>query len=337
MSRAKSLPMLYGDLSRWALIAGDSLDLLQTFPARCVDAVVTDPPYGINISRKGWDGGPLSGPQVFEQFTEAWASEVARVLKPGGHLVAFGSPRTYHRLANGIEDGGLEIRDQLLWLHGRGVPKSGMRADGIALGLRPAYEPIVLARTALTGSATATIAQYGTGGLDIQSCRIDREDDRLGYWPSPLLLTHESNCSADRCQPSCAVRAVDRSGPKTPRLSRMFFIGKTTRVEREAGLERLPKQRHSAVFDSSTPLSRPRANVHPTVKPIELMRWLIRLTCPPGGLVLDPFSGSGSTGIAAALEDRQFVGIEQEPEYVRIARARISHWLEQQQISAAQS
>ncbi len=118
--------------------------------------------------------------------------------------------------------------------------------------------------------------------------------------------------------------AAPRRAPDAPPFSRLFYAGKVSRAEREAGLADLPKESRSFF---SEPSGRPRANVHPTVKPIALMRWLVRLTVPPGGLVLDPFAGSGSTGIATVLEGgRQFIGIEREPEYVQIARARIAHW-----------
>lgn len=327
MSRPGARPRLYGDLRTWALVAGDSLELLSRFPDRSVDSIVTDPPYGIDISRKGWDGGPLAGPQVFEQFSEAWASEAVRVLKPGGHLVAFGSPRTFHRLVGGVEDAGLEIRDTLVWLHGRGVPKAGVDPQGIGLGLRPAFEPILLARAPLRGSAATTIATFGTGGLNIEATRVPRSDGRPGYWPSPVILSHEPACDALSCTATCTAAAVDRLGSPHWPLSRMFFAAKTDRAEREAGLADLPATTNSGVFASDVALKRPRANAHPTVKPIDLMRWLVRLTCPPHGLVLDPFAGSGTTGIAAGLEGRQFIGIELESEYVRIARARLSHWL----------
>lgn len=323
---AKRRPQLYGDLTRWALIHADSIQLLRSFPDSSVDAVVTDPPYAIGFDGQDWDGGSLIQPLGFQAFSADWAAEVRRVLRPGGHVLAFGSPRTFHRMVSGIEDAGLEIRDMLLWLHGRGVPKSRILPGGISTTLKPAYEPILLARTPLKEhSAEANIAEHGTGGLNVDVCRQPRGDDTQGYWPSHIVLSHEADCEDEaRCAPGCAVSLIDASGrPGADSLSRLFNAAKTSRTEREAGLDSLPHA-NDEIFGGSKVL--PRANFHPTVKPIDLMRWLVRLAVPVGGLVLDPFAGSGSTGCAAVLEGRRFIGIEREPRFVPIARARLTHW-----------
>jgi DNA modification methylase len=333
------LPRLYGDLHDWALIAADSLLLLRSFPAACVDAVVTDPPYGLAFGGEDWDGGALAKPLGFQAFCADWAAEVQRVLKPGGHLLAFGSPRTFHRLVAGCEDVGLEIRDQLLWLHGAGVPKSGRLPGGISTTLKPAYEPILLARAPLAqGTVAANLAKYGTGGLNVDACRLPKiegavftSDPEPGYWPSPIVLEHQPQCQdgGAGCVPGCAVRVLDEAAADSREpVSRLFYAAKASRAEREAGLRGLCATR-KPLFDSGKPLKRARANVHPTVKPIELMRWVVRLVTPPGGLVLDPFTGSGSTGCAAVLEGRQFIGIEREVRFLPVARARLAHWTNQ--------
>lgn len=322
-------PVLYGDRARWGLIHGDAMAALDLLPEDCVDAVVTDPPYGLGFAGAAWDGGALAGAAGFENFTRQWAGAALRLLKPGGYLVCFGAPRTFHRLVVGIEDAGLEVRDQLLWLYGSGVPKSRTLPGGLGSALKPAYEPILLARAPLeTGTLVANAVLHGTGALNIEAARIvgarhanSNPCDQVGRWPANVLLGHEPECG-ERCSPNCVAGELDRVNPRA-RPSRFFYAAKASRAEREAGLEHVP-QRAAPVFSGRT--QRPRANVHPTVKPIALMRWLVRLAVPLGGVVLDPFTGSGSTGIAALLEGRQFLGMEREPEYVQIARARLAHW-----------
>ena len=331
----KARPILYGDLHDWALVAADSLSLLRLFPDACIDAVVTDPPYGLAFNGEAWDGGALAEPLGFQLFSADWAAEVRRVLKPGGHLLAFGSPRTFHRLVAGCEDVGLEIRDQLIWLHGAGMPKSGRLAGGVGTTLKPAFEPILLARAPLAkGTVTANLARYGTGGLNVDACRLPRTDGvkpDLGYWPSRIVLEHDLGCgmSGAGCVRDCAASILNSVAAESRApVSRLFYAAKASRAEREAGLDGLPST-NQPLFDSGKPLKRARANVHPTVKPLDLMRWLVKLVTPPGGVVLDPFTGSGSTGCAAVMEGRQFIGIEREERFLPIARARLSHWTSQ--------
>jgi DNA modification methylase len=314
--------------SRWEVRQGDCLAGLAALPAGSVDVVITDPPYGINFQGKAWDRPQVSPGershesrgQRYQEWCEQWASECLRVLKPGGHLASFGSPRTVHRLAAGIEDSGFELRDMLMWLHGQGYPKTrNMTGEwtGWGTGLKPAYEPIVLARRAPDGPISASVARHRTGALHIDACRVS--DHR---WPPNLLLSHLPECTETRCVDGCPVGEL---GPR----ARFFYCAKPNRRERDAGCEHLPRQtiqtfkigredEEKAERDGSL-------NVHPTVKPIELMRWLVRLLCPPGGLVLDPFTGSGTTGCAALLEQARFLGFEQDSDYARIARGRIEH------------
>lgn len=326
------LPVLYGDRRRWGLLHADALELLRLLPDRSVDAVVTDPPYGIGFGGHEWDGGNLVVGNGFERWTTAWAQEVRRILRPGGYLAAFGAPRTMHRLVAGIENAGLEIRDQVLWVYGSGMPKCRRIPGDLGTTLKPAYEPIVLARAPLDGTTEQNRARWGTGVLDIGATRV-RDEVRpdvmtagqiIRRWPANLGLLHSLGCSKQSCEGQCAVRQIDAQAGAD--VSRFFYAAKAARSEREAGLEDLPATTARVGFNAT---QTPRANVHPTVKPLSVMRWLVRLVVPSYGVALDPFSGSGSTGCAALLEDRQFIGIECQADYIEIARRRLTHWAEQ--------
>jgi site-specific DNA-methyltransferase (adenine-specific) len=318
------------------LLQGDCMEVLSTLEPASVDAIVTDPPYGIGF-RERWDSTAireavaraghkrLSQNQAFEVWSRTWASECRRVLKPGGFFAAFGSPRTYHRLTCGVEDGGLEIRDTLMWIYAKGMSKSRRYPGGRATTLKPAFEPIVLARRELQGNTEETIDAFGTGALNTESCRVE------GRHPANVILGHDVSCREGICAPGCAVAMADAyvDGSRS-RLapSRFLFCPKASRAERDAGCEQLQHRRLS-FFEHGNKGSKGSArthNPHPTVKPLELMRWLVRLLCPPGGLVLDPTTGSGTTGAAALLEERRFIGIELDPDYLEIAAARIAHW-----------
>lgn len=313
---------LYRDQEdRFGVVHGDALQLLERLPTACVDAIVTDPPYGIGFAKAAWDRPTMNqanGAEGFAAWTAAWASAARRVLKPGGPLVAFGAPRTFHRLAVGVEDAGFDLRDTVMWLCGQGVPKGRRLPGGFSTTLRPGYEPILLARSPLTRIAGEMRVQPTTGLL------------RVGYsgtrWPQNVVLTHTARCRPERCAPKCPTRLLDRVHPEQ-RPSRFFYAPKASRREREAGCEHLPASTRQ-LFGSKRQGGAPRHNTHPTVKPLGLMRWLVQLICPEGGIVLDPFAGSGSTGIAAVLECRGFVGIERDPEYLEIACARLAHWSE---------
>ncbi|HMJ74015.1 MAG TPA: site-specific DNA-methyltransferase [Solirubrobacterales bacterium] len=318
------------------LLEGDCLEVLGGLEPESVDAIVTDPPYGIGFQHERWDSAAireaaaraghdrLNPNEAFEAWCRIWASECRRVLKPGGFLAAFGSPRTYHRLACGVEDAGLEIRDTLMWLYAEGMSKSRHYPGGRATTLKPAFEPIVLARRELDGTTEETIARHGTGALNIESCRVE------GRHPANVILGHGPDCEEGSCAPGCAVAdatdACASEGRSRLAPSRFLYCPKASRAERDAGCERLP-QRALDLFPNAQGGKKPSnaRNPHPTVKPLDLMRWLVRLLCPPGGLVLDPTAGSGTTGAAAVLEGRRFLGVELEPSYVQIAAARIAH------------
>lgn len=327
MSAASKVALYSDDTQAWGLIEGDALLTLAKLPDAWVDAIVTDPPYGIAFGGEAWDGhnirqsvverGELvTARHALARWTQVWASEAARVLKPGGYLLAFGAPRTFHRLVCGIEDAGMEVRDVLMWVYGNGMPKSRRLPGGRGTALKPAYEPILLARVALEGSTSENLRAWGTGALNIDATRIGED----GRWPPHLALSHAADCSESICSSACPARLLNTQRNE---LSRMFYCPKACRAEREAGCAQLPV-RPVRLYNGNSP--RLVHNIHPTVKPITLMRWLVRLVTPPSGLVLDPFTGSGSTGAAAVREGRWFLGIERESKYVDIACARLTHW-----------
>lgn len=337
----------------------DNLKALPAMDAGCIDAIVTDPPYGLAFMGRSWDK------TLPDRRT--W-TELLRVLKPGGHAVIFGAPRIYHRLAVDVEDAGFEIRDCLMWLFGSGFPKSldvskaidkaagaertevvgkskrhgggtmeghgwnipaetpdilapatpeAAAWSGWGTALKPAYEPILLARKPLDGTVAANVLAHGTGGINVDGCRVGDEDmspqwdrewrDNTGVFNDGFPQTGRVRGKTPPPGRWPANLALDDDGPEEWR--RYFYCAKASRSEREAGL----------VADSG------RANTHPTVKPVALMRWLVRLVTPPGGLVLDPFCGSGSTGVACVHEGVRFLGLELDAGYAEIARARIAH------------
>lgn len=335
MNAVANKPVMYGDRRRWALIETDAFALLSALPDASVDAVVTDPPYGLGFGKQAWDGKDIAhrfssrgeaqrSSVAFERFTSAWAAECRRVLRPGGYLVAFGAPRMAHRLMVGIEEADLEVRDVVMWLHSQGVPKGRRLPGGLSSALKPAYEPVVIARRSFTGTLAANLDQHGTGALNIDAGRIAGPTalpGTAGYWPANVAYSHDRACTERRCVDDCPRPLIDQRSGKQP--SRLFFCAKAAQAEREAGCEGLPVER-TEIFTKGGPVV--RRNIHSTVKPLALMRWLVRLTCPAGGVVLDPFAGSGSTGAATMLEGRKFIGLERDPRYTAIARARLTYW-----------
>jgi site-specific DNA-methyltransferase (adenine-specific) len=319
---------------------------------------------------------------------EFWA-EVLRVLKPGGHVVAFGGTRTYHRLACAIEDAGFEIRDQLGWCYGTGFPKSHDVAisfekslsfkvdhvevrDGVPVrvaqwlyrddrtpmvreapfrhpmanrwagwgtALKPAWEPICLARKPLVGSVAENVAAWGVGALNIDGCRISGEkpattrgasvkassmsgalggqgrieDDGLGRFPANVL--HDGSAEVVAAFPESNGQQGAVTGDEPSSLTNNVygqFAG------RPASEPRGDTGSAARFFYSAKASKLDRlGSLHPTVKPVDLMRWLVRLVTPAGGLVLDPFAGSGTTGHAAVCEGRRAVLIEREAKFCR--------------------
>jgi DNA modification methylase len=325
----------------WRVIEGDCTEALAEREAETIDAIVTDPPYGIGFQGERWDGRAIreaaaraagrraSAGEAYQAWCRGWAAGCLRALKPGAHLAAFGSPRTAHRLACALEEAGFELRDTLIWLYGTGLPKSRRLPGGRATSLKPAYEPILLARRPPEGPIERNLEAHGTGALNADACRVH------GRFPANVIVSHADGCRSGECTAGCPVRLVDDAAGSTRApsgrlrtVSRLFYSPKASRSERDAGCEHLPR-RALELFPNAKADSYkapPAANPHPTVKPLALMRWLVRLAVPPGGLTLDPFCGSGSTGCAAAVEGRRFLGVELDHGYAEIARARIAYW-----------
>lgn len=372
-----------------------------------IAAVVTDPPYGLEFMGKEWDsfGKPKGFDKrtrensgavkdayartfdrapnhyvagaPFQDWCTEWATELLRITLPGAHVLAFGGTRTYHHLACGLERAGFEIRDCLMWLYGSGFPKSldvGKTLEdwqGWGTALKPAWEPIVLARKPFTGTVASNVLRHSTGALNIDATRIagpkpklqsidsakrnrpilhtKRETPRLslsleGRWPANVILTHSEACGEQVivglfgelsewiCTDDCPVDILDaqsgiqkdgKAGKRNAGVglfdpgshdewgtygsgggaSRFFYTAKAAQTERHAGGR--------------------VENKHPTVKPVDLMRWLIRLVTPPNGVVLDPFAGSGSTLVAAWKENRSFIGIEKDADSAHTALERL--------------
>ena len=328
----------------------DNMKALARMLDGSVDAIVTDPPYGLSFMGQKWD---YDVPTV-----ELWR-ECLRVLKPGGHLLAFAGTRTQHRMAVRIEDAGFEIRDMLAWLYGSGFPKSsnvGAKLpewEGWGTALKPALEPITMARKPFKGTVAQNVHAYRTGALNIDGCRVDR-GTQTGGWPNNVI--HDGSDEVLGLLPVTEPSKAGGMGGSNPGMwagkrqrgrgghtdsgsaARFFYCAKASRGEREAGLDGLEAKAkvyngQSSRSGSKAPGSvedkfttAPARNHHPTVKPIALMRYLIRLVTPPNGLVLDPFAGSGTTGCAAVLEGCRFTGVELVPSYAEIARLRIAYW-----------
>lgn len=403
------------------ILQGDSREVLRTLPDSSIDSCVTDPPYAL-ISIVKRFGATNAAPAISNGATgvyarassgfmgktwdtgetafsvEFWA-EVLRVLKPGGHVIAFGGTRTYHRLACAIEDAGFEIRDLLSWLYGTGFPKShdvgkgldkaagvereilrerytvkrinpgatvvangewgkqeipytatdskpttpeAVEWDGWGTALKPALEPIAFARKPLSGkTVAANVLRWRTGAINIDGCRVPgafesgwsksgskaseniamsganyarepKPDNAAGRWPANVM--HDGSDEVVGMFPNSngqQGRALE-SGDKKGNIYGNFGSSKTTNPEprNDSG--------SAARFFYSAKASKTERNgsKHPTVKPVALMQWLCRLVTPPGGVVLDPFAGSGTTGEAANREGFDCILIERETEYV---------------------
>lgn len=324
---------------------GDNIESLRKLPENSIDSVVTDPPYGISFMNRKWD---YDVPSV-----DFW-NEVYRVLKPGGHILSFGGTRTYHRMVVNIEDARFEIRDQIMWLYGSGFPKSlniGKSLEeyeGFGTALKPANEPICLARKPLSEKTIVkNVLKWKTSGLNIDGCRIEYKSDKdISGWNKKNYTKGESssgfidglnNQSSKKNElgrfPTNLI-LDEESAEFLGDYSKFFYQAKVSVSERNMGLTEFIE---SDISDGSTRSNKETArafganrlnkkNNHPTVKPVSLMAYLCRLVTPPGGIVLDPYMGSGSTGIAALLEGFRFVGMEMENDFFNIAEARIENF-----------
>lgn len=416
------------------ILIGDVTARLAEMPADSVQAIVTDPPYGLNFMGRGWDHGVPP---------ESVWTEALRVAQPGAHLLAFGGTRTFHRLTCAIEDAGWEIRDCLMWLYGSGFPKSldvskaidkAARRDyvlaavrlGLAIpdnslhdwtkaehspsdrwwdklkavlspedwlrverevvsrnarpagwftaqdghdvtapatdaarqwsgwgtALKPAWEPIILARKPLAGTVAANVQAHGTGALNVDGCRIGtdgggnvcpggalcqcetsgisfgktkhavRREGAFGRWPANLALDQDAARMLDEQSGENRDSAIAPYTERAVSPSSFNFAGRQKPAFDYGGSGGASRFFYTSKA-SSTDRDRDLGNKHPTVKPVDLMRWLVRLVTPPGGTVLDPFCGSGSTGVAALGEGFDFIGIDADPESCEVARRRL--------------
>ena len=384
---------------RFNLFKGDSRQVLPLMKDNSIDSIVCDPPYELGFMGKSWDStGIANDPKLWK--------EVLRVLKPGGHLLAFSGSRTYHRMAVAIEDAGFEIRDQIMWVYGSGFPKSlnidkaidksaGVEREvvdsykGITKGdggrynwhntdevgstmvdvtipataaakqwqgwgtaLKPAHEPIVLARKPVEGTVANNVLTYGVGGINIDGTRVASDDGFEKAWDKPV----STNISAPggKYISEGAKHTVDLTnnrpvGGRFPanfihdgsdevnellgEPARFFYCAKANKRDRNEGCDEFQERQVVTFATANGTSGKPSSisegrdtknrNHHPTVKPTDLMQYLCRLITPPNGTILDPFLGSGSTGKAAMYEGFNFVGIELTDEYLPIAKARI--------------
>ncbi len=442
-------------LSDITLRYGDCIEVMSGMDKNSIDAIVCDPPYGLEFMGKDWDkiGGGGSGRTVgvehaptlearndspqhrsnvrqpsvlmrcercrgnssgvwnrckcdtpdfrsrsdvgraMQDWHEAWATEALRVLKPGGHLLAFGGTRTYHRLTCAIEDAGFEIRDCLAWMYGSGFPKSldvskaidkaagaereetgreprkgrqsgilGKEVDievvrslpatpeaaqwsGWGTALKPAFEPIVLARKPLIGTVAKNVLAHGTGGLNVDGCRIEGTQPHhyeagrpsgensfvgrgnvgtpapfAGRWPANVLLDEQA---AEMLDEQSGV--LHSQSPET-RQSRSAVTG-VTGMGTGRSVEYGDSGGASRFFYCAKASRKERGpdNTHPTVKPLALMKYLITLVTPPDGTILDPFLGSGTTLVAAKSLGFSAIGIDNNLDYIKIANTRLAN------------
>jgi len=296
------------------LYLGDCLEVLRTLPDNSVDSVVTDPPYGLKFMGKKWDHDV---PPV-----EVWA-ECLRVLKPGGHLLAFAGTRTQHRMACRIEDAGFEIRDMIAWVYGSGFPKSHNGPWG-GTALKPALEPITMARKPLVGTVAANVLAHGTGALNIDGCRVGAEDGytenavtqgintaRTSYAPAGVRRTFApssqgrwpANLIHDGSEEVTGLFPENRPGATSNSRTAKGNAVYGEQNEQVKTIGRCDTGSAARFFycakASKSDRNSGAGNTHPTVKPTNLMRYLCRLVTPAGGAVLDPYMGSGSTGRGA--------------------------------------
>ncbi|THK38127.1 site-specific DNA-methyltransferase [Ensifer sp. MPMI2T] len=396
------------------LYGGDNRDVLKLLPDNSIDAIVTDPPYAlVSITKRFGKPGSAPAKDVYGRgaagfmgrtwdtgevaFSEVFWAECLRVLKPGGHVVAFSGTRTYHRMTVAIEDAGFEIRDQLAWVYGSGFPKShdvskaidkaagiwrgragavkqetvGQAAkgteyertdkgepatpaprawDGWGTALKPAWEPIALARKPLDGTVAENVLEHGTGAINVDGCRVGdevrmnapgstnervamgggwREDAKptvaVGRWPANIV--HDGSDEVVACFPEAApAKSGMRGNQHSGRHGGLADIGGNIK-EGTNTLRGIDDNGGSAArfFYSAKADKQDRiGSKHPTVKPVDLMQWLCRLITPKGGVVLDPFAGSGSTGEAAWREGFSAILIEREEEYQADIAARLN-------------
>jgi site-specific DNA-methyltransferase (adenine-specific) len=374
----------------------DCLEGMKLLDDNSIDNIVTDPPYELGFMGKKWDNTGIA------YNVDVW-KECLRVLKPGGHLLAFGGTRTYHRMTCAIEDAGFEIRDCIQWLYGSGFPKShniskaidkrlggtpkqgrflyknGKTAGGKRIGqlaggakhyetipdteqarqwdgwgtaLKPANEPIVLARKPLSEKTVAeNVLKWGTGGINIDGCRIEYQSEKdfesakggdsgstkcnifsanvkkqsekitlLGRFPANVILDEEAGKLLDEqsgITTNTRHMSYKRSGGE-------FINGVPSQPEKGWFKEETGGASRFFYCAKASKKERGEGNNHPTVKPVSLIKYLVTLVTPPDGVCLDPFMGSGTTAVACIKTNRKYIGFELLEEYCKIAEKRIS-------------
>ena len=387
---------------------GECAEVMASMDECSVDAIVTDPPYGLAFMGAKWDsfGGSTGNQTVSERqaegrrnaeenkgaprygnshghalnrgenvaFQEAMTpvfEEALRVAKPGAYLLAFGSPRTFHRLFCAIEDAGWVTRNCVMWIYSQGFPKGlnvgkafessgdgdlAERWDGWNTQIKPAWEPILMAQRPLDGTVVHNVETHGVGALNVGACRVPTSGERLsygtfhsggenglngtatfkirerrypeGYQPSgrfPANLVHDGSDEVLACFPDAKGQQGDLRGgiPKRTGVCYGDYPPTKEYMRREEADTSAARFFYCAKASKRDRNRGGVTNDHPTCKPNALMRWLVRLVCPKGGLVLDPFMGSGSTGVACMDEGMDFVGIDMDAHYCDIAEARI--------------
>jgi len=346
-------------MSNYTVINGNCLDEMKKLPANSVDAIVCDPPYGLEFMGNEWDRG-VPG-------KDFWV-EALRVAKPGAYLLAFSGTRTYHRLAAAIEDAGWEVRDIVTWVSSKTFPKSlnvskaidkttpiqAKQWEGWGTALKPSCEPICMARKPLEGTVAENVQKYGTGGINIDGCRVPMGDE---YDPTKIQRQQNSAGSVKGAFGAAALIGKEiqtyKPGGRWPanlvhdgsdEVVSEFPVDKPGKMvrNRTAGARMFNNNGEDTGYETVEALDDPggslarffycakiskadrgEMNDHPTVKPTELMRYLVRLVCAKGGTVLDPFMGSGSTGKGALMEGCKFIGIELQEQYCEIAKKRL--------------
>jgi site-specific DNA-methyltransferase (adenine-specific) len=335
----------YYDAEGITIYHGCSADILPHLSG--LDACVTDPPYGLSFMGKAWD---------YDVPTAAlWAACLA-AIKPGAHLLAFAGTRTQHRMAVNIEDAGFDIRDMIAWVYGQGFPKSlnvgtatqDPRWNGWGTALKPALEPITLARKPFAGTVAQNVLEHGTGAINVDGCRVGGESHPVMVRTSTVVNATCVSGVSTGATASGEVTTLGRfpanlihDGSEDVTSAFPFskdgrYVGRNRDTEQTGGMFRLKPLTTDVFYGGAgsaarffycakaSKSDRGEGNTHPTVKPLALMRYLVRLVCRPGGVVLDPFMGSGTTLLAARLEGMRAVGIEREEKYCEIAARRLA-------------